>query len=108
MNSYTLIHSLTPTSFEQKVVERFHRDTTKPASEDVEERVFLVSEERIQVTYHRDDDRIIPAWSIFTTPQDSGNKNTDTFAPDMASTFQVDTHTHTYIHHILAHKCPDL
>ncbi|XP_031420438.1 dynein regulatory complex subunit 7 [Clupea harengus] len=73
-----------------KVVERFHRDTTKPASEDVEERVFLVSEERIQVTYHRDDDRIIPAWSIFTTPQDSGNKNTDTFAPDMASTFQVD------------------
>ncbi|XP_062403283.1 dynein regulatory complex subunit 7 [Sardina pilchardus] len=74
-----------------KVVERFHRDTTKPASEDVAERVFLVSEERIQVTYHRDDDRIIPAWRNFIKPQNSGDaQNTVPFTPDMASTFQVD------------------
>ncbi|KAL2093675.1 hypothetical protein ACEWY4_010987 [Coilia grayii] len=75
----------------EKVVERFHRDTTKPASEDVAERVFLVSEERIQVTYHRDQDRIIPAWRNFTIPQESGDtQQKQTFTPDMASTFQVD------------------
>lgn len=94
----SFIHSLTHTHalFEQKVVERFHRDTTKPASEDVAERVFLVSEERIQVTYHREDDRIIPAWRNFIKPQESRDtQKAEPFTADMASTFQVQTQTQT-------------
>uniref|UniRef100_A0A8C7KSJ4 Dynein regulatory complex subunit 7 n=1 Tax=Oncorhynchus kisutch TaxID=8019 RepID=A0A8C7KSJ4_ONCKI len=55
----------------QKVVEQFNRDRSKPAGEDVAERIFLVSEDRIQVTYHREDDRIIPAWRNFIKPRDS-------------------------------------
>ncbi|XP_046889466.1 dynein regulatory complex subunit 7 [Hypomesus transpacificus] len=75
----------------KKVLEKFHRDLSKPASEDVAERVFLVSEDRIQVTYHREDDRIIPAWRNFTKPRDSGDSNKpQSFTPEMASSFQVD------------------
>ncbi|XP_072519343.1 dynein regulatory complex subunit 7 isoform X2 [Salminus brasiliensis] len=70
----------------KKVVERFHRDRSKAASEDVAERVFLLSEDQIQVTYHREEDRIIPAWRNFIKPRDSKN----TFTPQMVSTFQVD------------------
>ncbi|XP_063052999.1 dynein regulatory complex subunit 7 [Engraulis encrasicolus] len=74
-----------------KVVERFHRDSSKAASEDIAERIFLVSEHRIQVTYHRDADRIIPAWRNFTKPNDSGDtQQKQVFKPEMASTFQVD------------------
>uniref|UniRef100_A0A4W5P6W5 Dynein regulatory complex subunit 7 n=1 Tax=Hucho hucho TaxID=62062 RepID=A0A4W5P6W5_9TELE len=74
-----------------EVVERFNRDRSKPAGEDVAERIFLVSEDRIQVTYHREDDRIIPAWRNFIKPRDSGDsQNPHSFTPQMASTFQVD------------------
>ncbi|KAI4893378.1 hypothetical protein NFI96_022502 [Prochilodus magdalenae] len=76
---------------QQKVVERFHRDPSKAASEDVAERVFLLSEDRIQVTYHREEDRIIPAWRNFIKPRDTGDsQTTHAFTPQMASTFQVD------------------
>ncbi|XP_036399662.1 dynein regulatory complex subunit 7 [Megalops cyprinoides] len=75
----------------QKVVERFHRDRSKPASEDVAERVFLVSENRIHLTYHREDDRIVPGWRSFIKPLDVGDsQNQHSFTPDMVSTFQVD------------------
>ncbi|KAL0978403.1 hypothetical protein UPYG_G00170020 [Umbra pygmaea] len=70
----------------QKVVERFSRDRSKPAGEDVAERIFLVSENRIDVTYHLEDDRIIPAWRKFTNPRDPGFL----FTPKMVTTFQVD------------------
>ncbi|KAL7862681.1 hypothetical protein SRHO_G00116650 [Serrasalmus rhombeus] len=75
----------------QKVVERFHRDRSKAASEDVAEREFLLSEDRIQVTYHKEEDRIIPAWRNFIKPHDAGDsQNTNAFTPQMASIFQVD------------------
>ncbi|XP_029109499.1 dynein regulatory complex subunit 7 isoform X1 [Scleropages formosus] len=71
----------------EKVVERFHRNQAKPASEDTAERVFLISEGRIQVTYHSEDDRIIPAWLSFVKPHDSQKQP---FTSDMVSMFQVD------------------
>ncbi|XP_037396692.1 dynein regulatory complex subunit 7 isoform X4 [Pygocentrus nattereri] len=75
----------------QKVVERFHRDRSKAASEDVAEREFLLSEDRIQVTYHKEEDRIIPAWRNFIKPHDAGDsQNANAFTPQMASIFQVD------------------
>uniref|UniRef100_A0A4W4GEH3 Dynein regulatory complex subunit 7 n=1 Tax=Electrophorus electricus TaxID=8005 RepID=A0A4W4GEH3_ELEEL len=75
----------------QKVVERFHRDRSKPAAQDVAERVFLLSEDRIQVTYHREEDRIIPAWQDFVKPHNVGTSQIPhAFTPQMVSTFQVD------------------
>ena len=76
--------------FEQKIVERFHRDRSKPASEDVEERVFLVSENRIELTYHHEDDRITSACRSFVKPHNLGDtKNEQPFTSEMVSTYQV-------------------
>uniref|UniRef100_UPI003AAD29CD dynein regulatory complex subunit 7 n=1 Tax=Centroberyx gerrardi TaxID=166262 RepID=UPI003AAD29CD len=75
----------------QKVVERFHRNRSKPASEDVAERVFLLAEERIEVTYHLEDDRFIPASRSFIKPRKSTEtQKAQDFTPDMVSGFQVD------------------
>lgn len=75
-----------------KVVERFYRNRSKPASEDVAERVFLVTERRIEVTYHLEDLRFIPSKRSFIKPRDSTEqKKAGDFTPDMVSSFQVQT-----------------
>uniref|UniRef100_A0A8D3AZF0 Coiled-coil domain-containing protein 135 n=1 Tax=Scophthalmus maximus TaxID=52904 RepID=A0A8D3AZF0_SCOMX len=74
-----------------QVVERFYRNRSKPASEDVAERVFLVTERRIEVTYHLEDLRFIPSKRSFIKPRDSTEqKKAGDFTPDMVSSFQVD------------------
>nr|XP_043894905.1 dynein regulatory complex subunit 7-like isoform X2 [Solea senegalensis] len=50
-----------------QVVERFHRDESKAANEDVAERVFMMSEGRIDVTFHLREHRIIALKMSFTT-----------------------------------------
>ncbi|XP_035512918.1 dynein regulatory complex subunit 7 [Morone saxatilis] len=75
----------------QKVVERFHRNRSKPASEDVAERVFLITQRRIEVTYHLEDHRFIPSRRSFIKPEESTEqKKAEDFTPDMVSSFQVD------------------
>ncbi|XP_072222491.1 dynein regulatory complex subunit 7 [Leuresthes tenuis] len=69
----------------QKVVEHFNRNASKPANEDVAERVFLVAQRRIELAYHLMDHRFIPSKRSFLRPR-PGQK----FTPDMVSTFQVD------------------
>nr|XP_020470660.1 dynein regulatory complex subunit 7 [Monopterus albus] len=54
----------------QKVVERFHRNKSKPANEDVAERVFLLSQRRIEVTYHVEEHGFIPSKRNFIKPQE--------------------------------------
>ncbi|KAG9352618.1 hypothetical protein JZ751_021032, partial [Albula glossodonta] len=72
----------------KKIVDRFNRDQSKPANEDVAERVFLVSENRIQLTYHREDDRIVAAWRSFVKPNNLGDQqNQQSFTHDMVSTY---------------------
>uniref|UniRef100_A0A3B3C3L5 Dynein regulatory complex subunit 7 n=1 Tax=Oryzias melastigma TaxID=30732 RepID=A0A3B3C3L5_ORYME len=66
------------------VVERFHRNTTKPANEDVAERVFLVSEGQFELTFHLMDHRFIPSKKILTKPPFKK------FSNDCVSTFQMD------------------
>lgn len=71
--------------FKQKVVEKFHRDQSKPASKDVAEIIFQISQNRIEVTYHLEDGRIIPNFHIFEKPP-----NLDyPFSDKMVSSFQV-------------------
>ncbi|XP_068598878.1 dynein regulatory complex subunit 7 [Brachionichthys hirsutus] len=75
----------------QKVVERFHRNGSTPANRDVAERVFLLAERRVEVTYHLEDFRFIPSKTSFIKPTESTEKEkAGLFGPDMASVFQVD------------------
>ncbi|XP_029282390.1 dynein regulatory complex subunit 7-like isoform X4 [Cottoperca gobio] len=75
----------------QKVVERFHRNRSKPANEDVAERVFLLAQRRIELTYHLEDHRFIPSKRSFIKPRESTeNKKAEDFTQDMVSSFQVD------------------
>ncbi|CAL8263433.1 unnamed protein product [Merluccius merluccius] len=75
----------------QKVVERFHRDGSKLAREDVAERVFLLAEGCIEVTYHLEDHRIIPARRSFVKPKKlADGQNTESWAPSMVTGYQVD------------------
>uniref|UniRef100_A0A665U5D3 Uncharacterized protein n=1 Tax=Echeneis naucrates TaxID=173247 RepID=A0A665U5D3_ECHNA len=57
-----------------KVVEHFHRDRSKPANEDVAERVFLPAQRRIDLTYHLEDHRFIPSKRSFIKPQQAKGK----------------------------------
>ncbi|KAF5904048.1 dynein regulatory complex subunit 7, partial [Clarias magur] len=70
----------------QKVVEKFQRDRSKAAGEDVAELIFQILQKRIEVTYHLEDDRIIPNFEIFDKPPNLDHP----FSDDMASSFQVD------------------
>ncbi|XP_026188543.1 dynein regulatory complex subunit 7 isoform X2 [Mastacembelus armatus] len=75
----------------QKVVERFHRNSSKPANEDVAERVFLLTRRQIEVTYHLEDHRFIPSKRVFFKPQESTEQEkAEDFTADMVSSFQVD------------------
>lgn len=74
------------------MVERFHRNRSKSANKDVAERVFLLAQRRIEVTYHVEDNRFIPSKRSFIKPRDStGSKKAEDFTPDMVSSFQVQT-----------------
>lgn len=73
------------------MVEQFHRDPSKPASEDVAELVFHLGERRIEVTYHVEDFRYIPSRRQFLKPQTSSEtQRAEDFTADMVSNFQVE------------------
>uniref|UniRef100_A0A3B4AIU9 Coiled-coil domain containing 135 n=1 Tax=Periophthalmus magnuspinnatus TaxID=409849 RepID=A0A3B4AIU9_9GOBI len=73
-----------------KVVEKFHRDPFKDASEEIAERAFLLAERRIEVTYHLEDSTFIPAKRSFDKPTESTEtQKAGDFSRDMVSTFQV-------------------
>ncbi|KAA8577886.1 hypothetical protein FQN60_013931 [Etheostoma spectabile] len=75
----------------EKVVECFHRNRSKPANEDVAQRVFLLAQRRIELTYHLEDHRFIPSKRSFIKPQESTEKKKgEDFTSDMESSFQVD------------------
>ncbi|KAI4824712.1 hypothetical protein KUCAC02_013207, partial [Chaenocephalus aceratus] len=75
----------------EKIVERFRRDGAKPASEDVAERVFLLNERRIELTYHLEDHRFIPSKRSFIKPLEATDEEkAEAFRLYMVSSFQVD------------------
>ncbi|XP_066281763.1 dynein regulatory complex subunit 7-like [Branchiostoma lanceolatum] len=75
-----------------KISERFHRNKEKSASEDVSERVFHIAEDRIQLTFHCEDNRVTASTREFIKPPNANDKSqTINMTPDMTSTFQVDT-----------------
>lgn len=72
-------------------MERFHPNPTVPPNDDVAERTFLLSENRIKVVYHLEENRITPSTREFITPPLTGEQATTlTYNPDMATVYQVD------------------
>lgn len=71
------------------MVERFHRNSSKPANEDVAERVFVQPEKLAEVTYHLTKEQLIPSKISFVMPVQSERGNAQEFSLDLISTFQV-------------------
>ncbi|KAM4736757.1 dynein regulatory complex subunit 7 [Anableps anableps] len=69
----------------RKVVECFHRNPSKPVNEDVAQRVLLVPELQIKLTYHLMDHRTIPSKKTIRNPKDG-----KPLMANMFSAFQVD------------------
>ena len=75
----------------QKIVDRFHRNPSKKADEDVAEVIFLIAEDRIQLTFHHQDTKVTAATRDFIKPPNANDKGAIlTFSQDMTTTFQVD------------------
>ncbi|XP_041350936.1 dynein regulatory complex subunit 7-like [Gigantopelta aegis] len=75
----------------EKMVLKFHRNKSQPANNDIAEMVFLVSEDKIQITYHTEDSRIASSTREFVKPPNWDEKGAIlAWANEMHQTFQVD------------------
>uniref|UniRef100_UPI00398E8984 dynein regulatory complex subunit 7 isoform X2 n=1 Tax=Pristiophorus japonicus TaxID=55135 RepID=UPI00398E8984 len=74
-----------------KITERFARNRKKAAHQDVAEQIFLITEEHIQLTYHREDDRITALKREFILPPNLLQKDDQEVNMDqIVITFEVD------------------
>jgi len=74
----------------QKMVMKYHRNKNKDANDDIAELTFLCSEDKIQITYHTEEERITYSTREFLKPHNWDEKGaTLSFTPDMHQTFQV-------------------
>lgn len=72
------------------MIQKYNRNASKPAGEDVAELVYIVSEDKIQITYHTEDPRIASSTREYIKPPNWAEKGaTLTFSPDMHQSFQV-------------------
>ncbi|XP_065589395.1 dynein regulatory complex subunit 7 [Cyrtonyx montezumae] len=83
-----------------QIKECFHRNLQKPADEDVAERVFLIEEEVIQLTYHLKDKYITASKKDFFKPTDSYRRS-EIMTPEMCNTYQAgSSEQHTKLVHL--------
>lgn len=74
----------------QSIIERFERDVSKKADEDVAELQFLLTENTIKLVYHRDGARITASTREFETPPVGTDQALNlTFSSDITSSYQV-------------------
>ncbi|XP_030059427.1 dynein regulatory complex subunit 7 isoform X3 [Microcaecilia unicolor] len=73
-----------------KITERYHRDRAKPVYDDVAERNFLIVDERIQLIYHHEDDRIIASKWEFLKPPSTEKGTPMVLTPDMSVAYLVE------------------
>ncbi|NWS58987.1 DRC7 protein, partial [Chunga burmeisteri] len=73
-----------------QIKECFHRNLEKPADEDVAERIFLITEETIRLTYHLKDRYITASKKDFFKAAERGRKGKEIFmTPEMRITYQA-------------------
>nr|XP_009860275.1 dynein regulatory complex subunit 7 [Ciona intestinalis] len=76
-----------------KITEKFHRNDALSASKDVEEQIFIIHEDKIQITYHREDPNITASTRDFYKPPNAEEKGGSLqWSNDMTNTFQVNPH----------------
>ncbi|PAA91434.1 hypothetical protein BOX15_Mlig015216g2, partial [Macrostomum lignano] len=81
-------HEVRPIS---RIEEKFARNPNVPANEDVAERMFVLTEDRIQLVYHTDSSKIAASTREYIKPPNADEKGTViVLPPDNHSTFQVD------------------
>lgn len=69
-----------------KMTEKFSRDPSSPANQDIYKRIFLVREDKIKTIFHLGTGRIIPSWREFKKP--SADQKTSFL--DSAGNFCID------------------
>ncbi|NXS43857.1 DRC7 protein, partial [Balaeniceps rex] len=73
-----------------QIKECFHRNLEKPADEDVAERIFLITEEMINLTYHLKDKYITASKKDFFKAAERDRKGNDVImTPEMCITYQA-------------------
>ncbi|XP_075571723.1 dynein regulatory complex subunit 7 [Pelecanus crispus] len=73
-----------------QIKECFHRNLEKPADEDVAERIFLITEEMINLTYHLKDKYITASKKdFFKAAERDGKGNDIIMTPEMCITYQA-------------------
>ncbi|XP_050760112.1 dynein regulatory complex subunit 7 [Gymnogyps californianus] len=73
-----------------QIKECFHRNLEKPADEDVAERIFLITEETIHLTYHLKDKYITAAKKDFFKAAERDRKGNEIImTPEMCITYQA-------------------
>ncbi|XP_072342361.1 dynein regulatory complex subunit 7 isoform X5 [Scyliorhinus torazame] len=74
-----------------KITERFARNRKKPAHQNVAEQVFLINQEHIHLTYHREDDKITALKREFILPPNLLQKDDqEVNMEQIVVTFEVD------------------
>lgn len=74
------------------MTEGYHRNPDKPASEDVAERAFNLADDKYQLTYHLEDNKIVASSRDMAKPAAVCTPKEGvviTLSPDMTSAFQV-------------------
>ncbi|XP_074958089.1 dynein regulatory complex subunit 7 isoform X2 [Phalacrocorax aristotelis] len=78
-----------------KIKECFHRNLEKPADEDVAERIFLITEEMIHLTYHLKDKYITASKKdFFKAVERDKEGNEIVMTPEMCITYQAGSSEH--------------
>ena len=74
----------------QSILEWFRRDPSVRANDDIAQRVFMIEDNRIKLTYHLEENRITPSTREFVTPPLSGDHAQPlTLTRDMTTAYQV-------------------
>ncbi|XP_055956877.1 dynein regulatory complex subunit 7 [Patella vulgata] len=75
-----------------KMIQKFHRNKSKQANEDIAELIFLISEDKIQISYHTEDARIVSSTREYIKPSNWEEKGATLKweSDQLHQTFQVD------------------
>ena len=73
-----------------QITEYYARDDSLSADDDIAELTFLLSEERIIVKHHLQQERIVAATKEFLKPPQTENKGLSDLTPDVLTAFQVE------------------
>jgi len=73
-----------------KIIERYKRDDSKPANENIHELVYNIEADKFQITYHRETSKIAPTTREFFKPPNWNDKGISwTWTNELHQCYQV-------------------